>query len=294
MAVFRVEHTRDFTVMSNHHLRDVNLSLKAKGLLSMMLSLPENWNYSVRGLAAICREGADAVNSALRELMAAGYVVRRMLREPSGRIYDTEYTIYEQPPQIPDPALPHLENPDPALPDSEPPAELKTEQSNTDEINTDLWSIDSLPFGAEPPEPEEWEWTAANQLENMRRQILDDVEYDCLCRQFPTRREILDELVELVVETVCARRKTTRIAGSVFPHQTVRSRFLQLNRFHLEFVMDCLEKNTTAVRNMKQYLLTALFNAPTTMESYYAARVAHDFAAEGYSPGGACGTGPGK
>ena len=76
MAVFRIERTRDYTVMSNHHLRNANLSLKAKGLLSMMLSLPEDWNYTTRGLAKICKEGVDAIGAALRELETAGYIVR--------------------------------------------------------------------------------------------------------------------------------------------------------------------------------------------------------------------------
>ncbi len=91
MAVFRIERTRDYTVMSNHHLRNGKLSLKAKGLLSMMLSLPEDWNYTTRGLAAICKEGVDAIGGALRELEAAGYIVRHQLRDKQGRISDTEY-----------------------------------------------------------------------------------------------------------------------------------------------------------------------------------------------------------
>ena len=91
MAVFRIERTRDYTVMSNHHLRNANLSLKAKGLLSMMLSLPEDWNYTTRGLAKICKEGVDAIGAALRELEAAGYIVRHKLRDSQGRISDTEY-----------------------------------------------------------------------------------------------------------------------------------------------------------------------------------------------------------
>ena len=78
MAIFRIERTRDYTVMSNHHLRNGKLSLKAKGLLSMMLSLPEDWNYTTRGLAKICKEGVDAIGGALRELETAGYIVRRI------------------------------------------------------------------------------------------------------------------------------------------------------------------------------------------------------------------------
>ena len=94
MAVFRVERTRDYTVMCNHHLKDSNLSLKAKGLLSMMLSLPDEWNYTTRGLAAICKEGVDAIGKTLKELEQAGYIIRRRLRGKDGRISDTEYTIF--------------------------------------------------------------------------------------------------------------------------------------------------------------------------------------------------------
>ena len=137
MAVFRIERTRDYTVMSNHHLRNGKLSLKAKGLLSMMLSLPEDWNYTTRGLAAICKEGVDAIGGALRELETAGYIVRHQLRDRQGRISDTEYVIYEQPqpknpdtPQ-PDTASPDTENPDMDKPDTEKPAELNIEKSNT-------------------------------------------------------------------------------------------------------------------------------------------------------------------
>ena len=86
----------------------------------------------------------------------------------------------------------------------------------------------------------------------------------------------LDEIVELIVETVCAKRKTTRIAGADFPHEVVRSRFLKLDSGHIEFVMECMRKNTTEVRNMKQYLLTVLFNAPTTISNHYTAQVNHD------------------
>ena len=91
MAVFRIEKTRDYTVMSNHHLRNAGLSLKSKGLLSMMLSLPEDWNYTTRGLAKICKEGTDSIGSALKELERAGYIVRNRLRDSKGKIVDVEY-----------------------------------------------------------------------------------------------------------------------------------------------------------------------------------------------------------
>ena len=292
MAVFRIERTRDYTVMSNHHLRDKALSLKSKGLLSMMLSLPEDWNYTTRGLAKICKEGVDAIGGALRELEAAGYIVRHQLRDRQGRISDTEYVIYEQPqpkapdtPQ-PDTALPDTENPYLDGPDTEKPAELNIEKSRTQKSNTQGSSTDSIPFrgtaAARPPERKGRDAMSMEEMQDYRELILENIEYDHLCREFETYREDLDEIVELIVETVCARRKTTRIAGADFPHEVVRSRFLKLDSSHIEFVMESLHNNTTEIRNMKQYLLTVLFNAPTTMSNHYTAQVNHDMYAGGW------------
>ena len=292
MAVFRIERTRDYTVMSNHHLRDKALSLKSKGLLSMMLSLPEDWNYTTRGLAKICKEGVDAIGGALRELEAAGYIVRHQLRDRQGRISDTEYVIYEQPqpkapdtPQ-PDTASPDTENPYLDKPDTGKPAELNIEKSRTQKSNTQGSSTDSIPFrgtaAARPPERKGRDAMSMEEMQDYRELILENIEYDHLCREFETYREDLDEIVELIVETVCARRKTTRIAGADFPHEVVRSRFLKLDSSHIEFVMESLHNNTTEVRNIKQYLLTVLFNAPTTMNNHYTAQVNHDMYAGGW------------
>ena len=123
---------------------------------------------------------------------------------------------------------------------------------------------------------------SVSEMENYRDLILENIEYDHLCREFTTYREDLDEIVELMVETVCAKRKTTRIAGSDFPHEVVRSRFLKLDCSHIEFVMECLRNNTTEIRNMKQYLPAVLFNAPTTIRNHYTAQVNHDMYAGGW------------
>ena len=123
---------------------------------------------------------------------------------------------------------------------------------------------------------------SAEEMQSYRELILENIEYDHLCREFSTYREDLDEIVELIVETVCARRKTTRIAGADFDHEVVRSRFLKLDSGHIEFVMESLQKNTTEIRNMKQYLLTVLFNAPVTMSNHYTSQVNHDMNAGGW------------
>ena len=278
--------------MSNHHLRNHQLSLKAKGLLSMMLSLPDDWNYTTRGLAKICKEGVDAIGGALRELESAGYIVRHQLRDRQGRISDTEYVIYEQPqPRQPETPQPDTAAPDTAFPyldkpDTEKPAELNIEKSNTQKSITQRARTDSIPFrepaAARPPERKGRDAISLAEMESYRDLILENIEYDHLCREFSTYREDLDEIVELIVETVCARRKTTRIAGADFPHEVVRSRFLKLDSSHIEFVMECLHNNSTEIRNMKQYLLTVLFNAPTTMSNHYTAQVNHDMHAGGW------------
>ena len=292
MAVYRVQRTRDYTVMSNYHLKDKGLTLKSKGLLSMILSLPEEWNYTTRGLASICKEGVDAIGSALKELETAGYIVRRQLRGANGRITDTEYIIYEQPQpkkvdMLPsDVVSPDTENPDMVKPDTEKPAELNIEKSNTEKTITYGSSTDSIPFrepaAAQLPERKGRDAMSVSEMESYRDLILENIEYDHLCREFTTYREDLDEIVELMVETVCAKRKTTRIAGSDFPHEVVRSRFLKLDCSHIEFVMECLRNNTTEIRNMKQYLLAVLFNAPTTISNHYTAQVNHDMYAGGW------------
>ena len=297
MAVFRIERTRDYTVMSNHHLRNHELSLKAKGLLSMMLSLPDDWNYTTRGLAKICKEGVDAIGNALRELETAGYIVRHQLRDRQGRISDTEYVIYEQPQprqpetpgpdtDVPDTASPDTENPYLDKPDTEKPAELNIEKSNTQKSITHGSSTDSIPFretaAVRPSERKGRDAMSLTEMESYRDLILENIEYDYLCREVDPYQENLDEIVELMVETVCAKRQTTRIAGSDFPHEVVRSRFLKLDSEHIRFVMDCMQKNSSEIRNMKQYLLTVLFNAPTTISNYYTAQVNHDMNAGGW------------
>ena len=297
MAVFRIEKTRDYTVMANHHLRNTALSLKAKGLLSLMLSLPEDWDYTTKGLARICRDGVDSICATVRELEDAGYIIRERVRNANGRLGSIEYTILEQPrPPEPKPGKPERENPvqvkpvldSPVLgkPEQENPAQLNTKGSSKQISNTDSSSTEeSNPIQSSPQSP-----AGANRIgrdwmrerESYRELILENIEYDHLCREFTTYREDLDEIVELMVETVCAKRKTTRIAGSDFPHEVVRSRFLKLDCSHIEFVMECLRNNTTEIRNMKQYLLAVLFNAPITISNHYTAQVNHDMYAGGW------------
>ena len=144
MAVFRVEKNSNYTTMCNYHLRDRNLSLKAKGLLSLFLSLPEEWHYSVRGIAAISREGVDSINTALRELEEGGYLIRSQKRQENGRMGEIEYVIYEMPDaalrdaDFPCTGLPHTENPDTVVSDTVNPSEINKDKTNTERINTEI------------------------------------------------------------------------------------------------------------------------------------------------------------
>lgn len=132
MAVFRIEKTRDYTVMSNHHLRNTDLSLKAKGLLSLMLSLPEDWDYTMKGLARICKDGIDSISGGIRELEAHGYLIRERIRNENGQLGSIEYTILERPkPPAPMQGAPILENPIQAVPTLDTPMQGDPAQLNT-------------------------------------------------------------------------------------------------------------------------------------------------------------------
>ena len=251
MAVFRVERNKGYTVMSNHHLRNKDLSLKAKGLLSQMLSLPEDWDYTLKGLSLINREQIDAIRAAVRELEQAGYIVRSRERDSQGRLRGADYIIYEQPQPVPDlPTLenPTLDNPTQEKPTQEKPTQLNKDRSSKEKSITDGSNTDSIPIlsppsplGEEAAAPPERKGTGAKSqsaIEIYREIIMDNIEYEHLCQHAKgIDRETLDEIVDLLVETVCSARKTIRIAGDDYPAELVKSKFMKLDSSHIEFAM---------------------------------------------------------
>ena len=257
MAVFRIEKTRDYTVMSNYHLRDRSLSLKAKGLLSLMLSLPEDWDYTMKGLARICKGGIDSISGGIRELEAHGYLVRARVRNENGQLGSIEYTILEQPKepaQTPAPVWekPIRENPIQVKPVLDAPIQENPAQLNTKEQNKELSITQgSSPIPSSPPTPREKSRIGQDRMrerESYREIISENIDYDILTQDEKLDRDRLDELVELMVDTVCSNR---------------------------------MRENTTYVRNIKKYLLAALYNAPVTMDSYYTFLVNHDLYGSG-------------
>lgn len=290
MAVFRIDKTRDYTVMSNHHLRNRSLSLKAKGLLSLMLSLSEDWDYTMKGLAHICKDGIDSISGGIRELEAHGYLIRERVRNENGQLGSIEYTILEQPKQ-PEPiqGTPILENPvqvNPTLdaPMQGEPAQLNTKGSSNQKSKKDLSITEpSNPIQSNPPTPAgaRMGTDGMGAREAYREVIFENIGYEYLIQDSHIDREQLDEIAELIVDTVCSARKTICVAGDDYPAEVVKSRFMKLDSSHVQYVMDCMRDNTTYVRNIKKYLLAALYNAPVTIGNYYSSLVQHDMYGDG-------------
>ena len=286
MAVFRIDKTKDYTVMANFHLRDKSLSLKAKGLLSLMLSLPEDWDYTTKGLAYICKDGVDSICAAVKELENAGYVQRKRNRNSQGRLTNVEYTILEKPISTPEvqqaakrdkspkrekPVLdnPVLENPrqdipEQDLPKQEKPAQLNTNTSSKEKINTDLSNTHSFFPSAD---------VTSDCGQTERRitsgDIRAQIEYEIMAQRY--RRDQLDELVEIMLEVALNRSPTIHIGRDAeYPTYYVQERFQRINSMHIEKVMDGIAENRTRVYNTKAYLIAALFNSVSTIDHHYA------------------------
>ena len=278
MAVYRVNKTRGYTVMANFHLKDQKLSLKAVGLLSKMLSFNDGWQFSTRGLAAICKEGPDAILSALRELEEHGYLVRHRQRDAKGRMSNTVFEIYEQPqPVSPHMENPHMENPDVDNPDMDKPhgdnpAQLNTDQVITNEQSTSLNKYQSINLDG---------MDRMDEREQYRELIRDNLEIDFLSQNRRYDIDRVNEIIEIMLDAVCSTSPTIRINGEDMPQPVVKSRFLKLDSGHIEYVLQSMADCPSDIRNIRAYLLTALYNASLTIDNYYSARVNYDFHGKG-------------
>ena len=271
--------------MANHHLRNRELSLKAKGLLSLMLSLPEDWDYTTKGLSCICKDGVDSICATIKELEKAGYVKRRRLRDAQGRLSDLEYTILEKPETLPSPpespqrenpvvvkpdvVEPDVDNPELGKPHTENPAQLSIQEVNKQESITGQSNTHSFfPAGA----PAEGQKDALDEREKIKHQI----EYDWLREQF--RAEPIDELVEIMLEVAMNRSPTIRIGRDAgYPTSYVQERFSKITAMHIERVMEGIADNRTQVRNTRAYLLASLFNSVSTLDNQCTMQYNYDF-----------------
>ena len=273
MAVYRVNKNRGYTVMANYHLRDKTLSLKAVGLLSKMLSFNDGWQFSTKGLSAICKEGPDAVLAALRELEDHGYLIRHRQRDAKGRMSNTVFEIYEQP----QPVSPHRENPDVDNPDmdnphmenphGENPAQLNTNQVINNQRNNSLNKYQSINLDG---------MDGIDERARYEELIRDNLELEILSQDHRFDTDRVNEMVEIMLDAICSTRPTIRINGEDMPQQVVKSRFLKLNSSHIEYILHAMDECPSDIRNIRAYMLTTLYNASLTMDNYYSALVNHD------------------
>ncbi len=281
MAIVRVNKNRNYTVMSNAHLRDKRLSLKAVGLLSKMLSFNDGWKFSTRGLASICKEGPDAILTALRELENNGYLIRYRERDAKGRMSSMIFDIFESPQTaLPDKENPHMENPDVDSPDMDNPYEENSAQINTNQVitherNNSLSKYQSINLDG---------MDEMGERERYEEIVRDNLELEILSQDKRFDVDRVNEMVEIMLDVICSTRPTIRINGEDMPQQVVKSRFLKLNSSHIEYVLHAMDECPSDIRNIRAYMLTTLYNASLTMDNYYSALVNRDLYGGGGKP----------
>lgn len=258
--------------MSNHHLRNIEISLKAKGLLSVMLSLPDNWDYTIRGLSIINKEGLDSIRSTIHELELAGYVERKRIRDNQGRFRTAEYIIREKP-VSPVSGNPTLAVSTQMFSTQGNPTQISKEEIIKDKTITDL-SITHSFFQARPEE--------GMNGDEERERIKKQIEYDCMVQRYSRRQ--MDELLEIMLEVALNRSQTIRIGrDQEYPREYVQERFSKINASHIERVMDGISDNQVPVHNTKAYLLAVLFNSVSTIDHYYSIEANAGFVEPSYA-----------
>ena len=282
MSVFRIEKNKNYTVMSNHHLRNKELSLKAKGLLSQMLSLPENWDYTLAGLSRINKESIGAIRTAVWELEKAGYITRRQGRDSKGKMTSIEYTIYEEPQPMTSPPTsdnPILENPlseNPItdkstleIPTSENPTQLNKDKTNKEKLNTDVIKYPSI---NQREQAQEIRWI--DRYNKNTERIKNNIDYDSLVLHYDNA--IIDEIVSVMAEVLTIDTPYYNIEKKEYPTELVRQRFLKIDYGKLDAFLLEFSRRTEKIYNTKAYLITSLFNIPATADTNLSNMVKHD------------------
>ena len=267
--VFRVEKTGNYTVMSNYHLRDERLTLKAKGLLCYILSLPDDWDYTMKGLAAKHPDGITAVRSCIKMLVETGYIRHRQTVDSLGRFSKSEYFVYEKP-LSEEPFSENLTTENPTTvktisakprkvkPISKKPTQLNTNIQNTYQRNTDQTKSSSINHKQMLEERRRWEEVIKTKFE-----------YDLL-RNMPGM-ELLDVVINTMLSTICSFSSTVKIKGERLPKQLVVDRLLSLDETDIAYALAVYDENKENVSNAEAYLLPILFEAPDKKEAYYTA-----------------------
>ena len=277
MPVFRVSKNRDFTVIANSVFKDRRLSAKAKGILVEMLSLPENWDYTLKGLTTLFSDGIDSIRQGIKELEENGYIVRERKRDARGRLGGMEYVIYETPEKAVENSAPEQSSPANAEPTEDFPVQevsIEDKAMLYKELNKSR-TKESITHVSNPYQSITDEVPDVMGYDEARETVKENIEYEILSERYPVER--LDEIVDIASEALCSKRSSFSLGKDTYPYELVKDRLLRLDGSHIEYILDCIDGNTTDIRNIKPYLLKTLINAPATMDSYYRTRVNHDF-----------------
>ena len=306
-TVFRVEKTANFTVMSNIHLKDKRLSFKAKGLMSVILSLPPEWDYTVTGLAYIAADGIDSVRAAVRELERCGYINRRQLRDEQGRMSGNEYLVYENPAQNPDVSAerisenttekasdsesrdlatvsdkgaflnsPSTVSPSTDKPSTENPStatikKLNKKISNTNQSNHSIAPAreDRIELIDSKYKFEDFSSFSARERDYYRAIISENIGYEDTFANDYGERDQVSEMISIMTDVVCSSAPTIRVNGEPMPKELVKKRFLELSVEEINYVLYAMKHNSSRVGNMRSYLITTLYNSKSTISNYY-------------------------
>ena len=276
MPVFRVSKNRDFTVIANSVFKDRRLSAKAKGILVEMLSLPENWDYTLKGLTTLFSDGIDSIRQGIKELEENGYIVRERKRDARGRLGGMEYVIYETPEKAVENSAPEQSSPANAEPTEDFPVQevsIEDKAMLYKELNESR-TKESITHVSNPYQSITDEVPDVMGYDEARETVKENIEYEILSERYPVER--LDEIVDIASEALCSKRSTFSLGKDTYPYALVKDRLLRLDSSHIEYILDCIDGNTTDIRNIKPYMLKTLINAPATMDSYYRTKVNHD------------------
>lgn len=280
MPVFRVSKNRDFTVIANSVFKDRKLSAKAKGILVEMLSLPENWDYTLKGLTTLFSDGIDSIRQGIKELEENGYIVRERKRDARGRLGGMEYVIYETPEKgvenTVENSVPEQSSPANAEPTEDFPVQDESAEDKAmlyKELNKSR-TKESITNESNPYQSITEEAADVMRYDEARETVKENIEYEILSERYPVER--LDEIVDIASEALCSRRSSFSLGKDTYLYALVKDRLLRLDSSHIEYILDCIDGNTTDIRNIKPYLLKTLINAPATMDSYYRTKVNHD------------------
>lgn len=248
MSVFRVERTGDYTVMSNHHLKNRALSLKAKGLLSLILSLPDDWDYTLRGLAYISLESVDSVRKAVTELENEGYITRTRTRDEQGRLRGTEYIIREQPvSEEPISEKPVSEKPILENPTLDKPAQAKPTLENPTQLNINIYNKNKSSVYEEINQSNQSKETAE----------LTEILQKCELEDFEKKTaQMLEDAVRVLYY-----KQSIKLSGAVLPQTEIRRLLRRVDRDTLIDAVEVLRYNEGTVQNPQGYLYSVILNA---------------------------------